>query len=49
MDFIEIGVPISSKFGGVLELRSPKTERFVAIIYYEGTSLDPSEHTFVPE
>ncbi|MFZ1914836.1 MAG: NrpR regulatory domain-containing protein, partial [Dehalococcoidales bacterium] len=37
------GVPISSKFGGVLELRSPKQERFVAIIYYEGTSLDPSE------
>ena len=24
-------------------MRSPKTERFVAIIYYEGTSLDPSE------
>jgi repressor of nif and glnA expression len=37
------GVPISSKFGGVLELRAPKQERFVAIIYYEGTSLDPSE------
>jgi repressor of nif and glnA expression len=37
------GVPISSKFGGVLELRNPKQERFVAIIYYEGTSLDPSE------
>ena len=37
------GVPISSKFGGVLELRTPKMERFVAIIYYEGTSLDPSE------
>jgi repressor of nif and glnA expression len=37
------GIPISSKFGGVLELRNPKQERFVAIIYYEGTSLDPSE------
>ena len=37
------GVPISSKFGGVLELKNPKQERFVAIIYYEGTSLDPSE------
>ena len=37
------GVPISSKFGGVLELRNPKQERFVAIIYYNGTSLDPSE------
>lgn len=37
------GVPIESKFGGVLELRNPKQERFVAIIYYSGTSLDPSE------
>lgn len=37
------GVPIESKFGGVLELRNPKPERFVAIIYYSGTSLDPSE------
>jgi repressor of nif and glnA expression len=37
------GVPISSKFGGVLELRMPRQERFVAIIYYNGTSLDPSE------
>jgi len=36
-------VPIESKFGGVLELRSPRPERFVAIIYYSGTSLDPSE------
>jgi HTH-type transcriptional regulator, global nitrogen regulator NrpRI len=37
------GVPIESRFGGVLELRNPKPERFVAIIYYNGTSLDPSE------
>ena len=37
------GVPIESKFGGVLELRNPDPERFVAIIYYSGTSLDPSE------
>jgi repressor of nif and glnA expression len=36
-------VPISSKFGGVLELRKPRPERFVAIINYNGTSLDPSE------
>jgi len=37
------GVPIESRFGGVLELRNPNPERFVAIIYYSGTSLDPSE------
>jgi repressor of nif and glnA expression len=37
------GIPIESKFGGVLELRNPRPDRFVAIIYYSGTSLDPSE------
>ena len=40
---LKLGVPIESKFGGVLELRNPRPERFVAIIYYSGTSLDPSE------
>ncbi|MBN1643253.1 MAG: DUF128 domain-containing protein [Dehalococcoidales bacterium] len=39
----KLGIPIESKFGGVLELRKPRPERFVAIIYYSGTSLDPSE------
>lgn len=37
------GVPMQSKFGGVLELRESKPRRFVAIINYGGTSLDPSE------
>ncbi len=37
------GVPIESRFGGVLEVRDAKPRRFVAIINYEGTSLDPSE------
>ncbi|NLE94793.1 MAG: DUF128 domain-containing protein [Dehalococcoidia bacterium] len=36
-------VPIESRFGGVLELRNNKPRRFVAIIKYDGTSLDPSE------
>ena len=39
----KLGVPIESKFGGLLELRNPQRERFAAIIYYNGTSLDPSE------
>jgi repressor of nif and glnA expression len=39
----KLGVTIESKFGGILELRNPHPERFVAIIYYSGTSLDPSE------
>ena len=37
------GVPMESKFGGVLEVRDSKPRRFVAIINYGGTSLDPSE------
>ena len=40
---LKSGVPIESRFGGVMELRSPRPERFIAIIYYGGTSLDPSE------
>jgi len=37
------GVPVDSKFGGVLEIKNSKPKRFVAIINYGGTSLDPSE------
>jgi len=37
------GVPIGSRFGGVLEIKDSKPKRFVAIINYDGTSLDPSE------
>ncbi len=40
---LKSGVPIESKFGGVLEIRGSKPRRFVAIINYSGTSLDPSE------
>jgi repressor of nif and glnA expression len=37
------GVPMESRFGGVLEIRDSKPKRFVAVINYGGTSLDPSE------
>jgi len=40
---LKSSVPIESRFGGVLELKSGKPRRFVAIIKYDGTSLDPSE------
>jgi len=40
---LKSGVPTESKFGGVLEIRDQKPRRFVAIINYAGTSLDPSE------
>lgn len=37
------GIPIHSVFGGLLELRHRHPERFVEIIKYDGTSLDPLE------
>jgi repressor of nif and glnA expression len=40
---LKAGVPIDSRFGGVLEIRDSKPRRFTAIINYAGTSLDPSE------
>ncbi|MFC2068366.1 DUF128 domain-containing protein, partial [Chloroflexota bacterium] len=40
---LKAGVPTEFRFGGVLEIRNSKPRRFVAIINYAGTSLDPSE------
>jgi repressor of nif and glnA expression len=40
---LKAGIPIESRFGGVLEIRNSKPWRFVALISYSGTSLDPSE------
>jgi len=40
---LKAGIPIGSRFGGVLEIRESRPRRFVAIINYGGTSLDPSE------
>ncbi len=40
---LKAGIPIESRFGGVLEVRKSKPRRFTAIINYDGTSLDPSE------
>ncbi|MEK6775984.1 MAG: NrpR regulatory domain-containing protein [bacterium] len=37
------GIPTHSSFGGLLELRDHKPTRFVEIIKYDGTSLDPLE------
>jgi repressor of nif and glnA expression len=41
---LKSGIPIESRFGGVLEIKNAKPRRFVAVINYSGTSLDPSEH-----
>ena len=40
---LKAGVPIDSKFGGLLEIRDGKPVRFTEIIHYNGCSLDPSE------
>lgn len=40
---LKAGVPVESRFGGVLEIRNSKPRRFTAIVNYAGTSLDPSE------
>ncbi len=37
------GIPTNSRFGGLLELRDHKATRFVEIIHYEATTLDPLE------
>ena len=41
--FLKAGIPTEFRFGGVLEIRNSSPRRFVAIIEYSGTSLDPSE------
>lgn len=37
------GVPMDSKFGGILQVKDKRPLRFVELIYYSGSSLDPSE------
>jgi repressor of nif and glnA expression len=37
------GIPIDSKFGGILQVKNSETLRFVELIHYSGSSLDPSE------
>ena len=40
---LKAGVPMNSKFGGLLQMSEGKPLRFVELISYEGCSLDPSE------
>jgi HTH-type transcriptional regulator, global nitrogen regulator NrpRI len=37
------GIPIDSKFGGILQVKNSEPLRFVELIHYSGSSLDPSE------
>ncbi|HWR58390.1 MAG TPA: NrpR regulatory domain-containing protein [Thermodesulfovibrionales bacterium] len=41
--FLKAGIPVASKFGGVLQIEEGNPSRFVALISYEGSSLDPLE------
>jgi repressor of nif and glnA expression len=40
---LKAGAPMNSKFGGILQIKSRKPLRFVELIQYSGSSLDPSE------
>lgn len=40
---LKAGVPIDSRFGGILQIRDHSPLRFVELIHYSGSSLDPSE------
>jgi len=37
------GIPMDSKFGGILQMKNRQPLRFVEVIHYSGSSLDPSE------
>lgn len=41
--FLKAGIPVASKFGGVLQIENSEPSRFTALISYEGSSLDPLE------
>jgi repressor of nif and glnA expression len=40
---LKAGVPMGSRFGGLLQMRHHQPFRFVELIHYAGSSLDPSE------
>jgi repressor of nif and glnA expression len=40
---LKAGIPMDSKFGGILQIKNRKPVRFVELIQYSGSSLDPSE------
>lgn len=39
--FLKAGIPVTSRFGGLLQVDEEGPSRFVALISYEGSSLDP--------
>ncbi len=41
--FLNAGIPVTSRFGGLLEVREGQPVRFTQLINYDGTTLDPLE------
>ncbi|HSW62461.1 MAG TPA: NrpR regulatory domain-containing protein [Dissulfurispiraceae bacterium] len=41
--FLKSGISVNSRFGGVVEIRDGKPSRFVVLVSYEGSSMDPLE------
>lgn len=41
--FLKAGIPMTSRFGGVVEIVDGNLDKFIALISYEGSSLDPHE------
>lgn len=41
--FRAMGIPVHSRFGGLLELRAGRPYRFTQLIHYEATTVDPVE------
>lgn len=39
--FLKAGIPITSKFGGLMEVADETPTRFISLISYDGSSLDP--------
>ncbi|MHC4337516.1 MAG: DUF128 domain-containing protein [Planctomycetota bacterium] len=39
--FLKAAVPVTSKFGGILQIENGEPSRFVSLISYDGSSLDP--------
>jgi hypothetical protein len=40
---LKAGIPMDSRFGGILQIKGHQPLRFIELIYYSGSSLDPSE------
>jgi len=41
--FLKAGIPVTSRFGGVVEINEGRPVRFISLISYDGSSLDPLE------